>query len=142
MCWRLGISQFGRSSSHLSLVLGFMAAVIFIYLRKKKRDLEEAKDGVPRINATHDIRSPLTLIMEPLKKLKRSDWEMLRNIRRRILIPSTETPQRLLTLVNQILDKRRLDKHQMNLLVQGNQPGGVFAGIGFALHLQCQPAWY
>lgn len=97
---------------YLNLVLGFMAAVIFIYLRKKKRDLEEAKMQF-LINATHDIRSPLTLIMEPLKKLK----EKLGNAEEYQADIDTidRNAQRLLTLVNQILDKRRLDKHQMNL---------------------------
>ena len=97
---------------YLSLVLGFMAAVIFIYLRKKKRDLEEAKMQF-LINATHDIRSPLTLIMEPLKKLK----ERLGNAEEyhEDIDTMDRNAQRLLTLVNQILDKRRLDKHQMNL---------------------------
>lgn len=97
---------------YLSLVLGFMAAVIFIYLHKKKRDLEEAKMQF-LINATHDIRSPLTLIMEPLKKLK----ERLGNAEEYQADIDTidRNAQRLLTLVNQILDKRRLDMHQMNL---------------------------
>lgn len=97
---------------YLSLVLGFMAAAIFIYLHKKKRDLEEAKMQF-LINATHDIRSPLTLIMEPLKKLK----ERLGNAEEyhEDIDTMDRNAQRLLTLVNQILDKRRLDKHQMNL---------------------------
>ncbi|MCW4112742.1 response regulator [Segatella copri] len=97
---------------YLSLVLGFMAAVIFIYLHKKKRDLEEAKMQF-LINATHDIRSPLTLIMEPLKKLK----ERLGNAEEyhEDIDTMDRNAQRLLTLVNQILDKGRLDKHQMNL---------------------------
>lgn len=97
---------------YLILVLGFMAAVIFIYLHKKKRDLEEAKMQF-LINATHDIRSPLTLIMEPLKKLK----ERLGNAEEyhEDIDTMDRNAQRLLTLVNYILDKRRLDKHQMKL---------------------------
>lgn len=97
---------------YLFLVLGFTAAVIFVYLRKKKRDLEEVKMQF-LINATHDIRSPLTLIMEPLKKLK----ERLGNVEEyhEDIDTIDRNAQRLLTLVNQILDKRRLDKHQMNL---------------------------
>lgn len=97
---------------YLFLVLGFMAAVIFVYLRKKKRDLEEVKMQF-LINATHDIRSPLTLIMEPLKKLK----ERLGNAEEyhEDIDTMDRNAQRLLTLVNQILDKRRLDKHQMKL---------------------------
>ena len=97
---------------YLFLILGLTAAAIIVYLRMKKRDLEEAKMQF-LINATHDIRSPLTLIMEPLKKLK----EQLGNAEEYQADIDTidRNAQRLLTLVNQILDKRRLDKHQMNL---------------------------
>ena len=97
---------------YLFLILGLTAAAIIVYLRKKKRDREEAKMQF-LINATHDIRSPLTLIMEPLKKLK----ERLGNAEEYQADIDTidRNTQRLLTLVNQILDKRRLDKHQMNL---------------------------
>ena len=97
---------------YLFLILGLTAAAIIVYLRKKKRELEEAKMQF-LINATHDIRSPLTLIMEPLKKLK----ERLGNAQEYQADIDTidRNAQRLLTLVNQILDKRRLDKHQMNL---------------------------
>ena len=97
---------------YLFLILGLTAAAIIVYLRMKKRDLEEAKMQF-LINATHDIRSPLTLIMEPLKKLK----ERLGNAEEyhEDIDTMDRNAQRLLTLVNQILDKRRLDKHQMKL---------------------------
>lgn len=97
---------------YLFLILGLTAAAIIVFLRKKKRDMEEAKMQF-LINATHEIRSPLTLIMEPLKKLK----ERLGNAEEYQADIDTidRNAQRLLTLVNQILDKRRLDKHQMKL---------------------------
>ena len=97
---------------YLFLILGLTAAAIIVFLRKKKRDMEEAKMQF-LINATHDIRSPLTLIMEPLKKLK----ERLGNAEEyhEDIDTMDRNAQRLLTLVNQILDKRRLDKHQMKL---------------------------
>ena len=97
---------------YLFLILGLTAAAIIVYQRKKKRDMEEAKMQF-LINATHDIRSPLTLIMEPLKKLK----ERLGNAEEyhEDIDTMDRNAQRLLTLVNQILDKRRLDKHQMKL---------------------------
>jgi DNA-binding response OmpR family regulator/anti-sigma regulatory factor (Ser/Thr protein kinase) len=64
------------------------------------------------INATHDIRSPLTLIMGPLNKLKEriTDKENLDDIQ---IID--RNAQRLLLLVNQILDERKIDKNQMKL---------------------------
>ena len=91
---------------------GIILYIIYRYERHRKEDLEETKMQF-LINATHDIRSPLTLIMEPLKKLK----ERLGNAEEYQADIDTidRNAQRLLTLVNQILDKRRLDKHQMNL---------------------------
>ena len=91
---------------------GIILYIIYRYERHRKEDLEETKMQF-LINATHDIRSPLTLIMEPLKKLK----ERLGNAEEYQTDIDTidRNAQRLLTLVNQILDKRRLDKHQMNL---------------------------
>ena len=97
---------------YLSLVLGFYGCCHLYLSAQEKRDLEEAKMQF-LINATHDIRSPLTLIMEPLKKLK----ERLGNAEEyhEDIDTMDRNAQRLLTLVNQILDKRRLDKHQMKL---------------------------
>ena len=97
---------------YIALVMILIGGGIYVYLRKKRGDLEEAKMQF-LINATHDIRSPLTLIMEPLKKLKehlRDDADCQDDID-----TIDRNAQRLLTLVNQILDKRRIDKHQMNL---------------------------
>jgi signal transduction histidine kinase len=64
------------------------------------------------INATHDIRSPLTLILGPLQKLK----ERTQDADNRQYIDTIDrNAQRLLLLVNQILDERRIDKNQMRL---------------------------
>ena len=81
------------------------------YERHRKIDLEESKMRF-LINATHDIRSPLTLIMGPLNKLKshitnQEDKQNLDLIDR--------NAQRLLLLVNQILDERKIDKNQTHL---------------------------
>ena len=97
---------------YILLTMMVIGGCIYVYLRKKRGDLEEAKMQF-LINATHDIRSPLTLIMEPLKKLKehlKDDTECKDDID-----TIDRNAQRLLTLVNQILDKRRIDKHQMKL---------------------------
>ena len=84
------------------------------YDRHKKADLDEQKMRF-LIDATHDIRSPLTLIMAPLKKLKEriTDKES-----RSELTIIEKNAQRLLLLVNQILDERKIDKDQMHLHCQ------------------------
>ena len=91
--------------------LAVIGLVFYFRDRKQRNDLEEQKMRF-LINATHDIRSPLTLIMGPLNKLKQ-----------RQLDPETKedvniidrNAQRLLLLVNQILDERKIDKKQMHL---------------------------
>ena len=93
------------------LLLSALAMVAVYYDRRRRAELEEAKMRF-LINATHDIRSPLTLIMGPLKKLKTrmTDAESLNDIE-----TIDRNAQRLLLLVNQILDERRIDKNQMHL---------------------------
>ncbi len=64
------------------------------------------------INVSHDIRTPMTLILSPLRKLMTMDKEeecqkMYRTIHR--------NAERILGLVNQLMDIRKIDKGQMHL---------------------------
>jgi signal transduction histidine kinase/DNA-binding response OmpR family regulator/sugar lactone lactonase YvrE len=98
-----------------AMLLGFIAAyLIKVYLREKRRQLENEKMKF-LINTTHDIRSPLTLILSPLNKLKKKHagaqgWEELELIE--------QNANKILALVNQILDMRKIDKQQMKLQCQ------------------------
>ena len=78
------------------------------------------------INATHDIRSPLTLIMGPLNKLKNriEDAESKQDIDM-----IDRNAKRLLLLVNQILDERKIDKDQMHLHCQKTNLKEFLRGI-------------
>lgn len=78
------------------------------------------------INATHDIRSPLTLIMGPLNKLKNriEDPESKQDID-----TIDRNAKRLLLLVNQILDERKIDKNQMHLHCQKTNLKEFLRGI-------------
>lgn len=92
-----------------------IATIITIFVRNyKRRKTEELEETKMRflINATHDIRSPLTLILGPLNKLKSrlTDIESQNDIK-----TIDRNAQRLLLLVNQILDIRKIDKKQMHL---------------------------
>lgn len=109
---------------YIMLALGFLGLILYNLERQRRRDLEEMKMRF-LINATHDIRSPLTLIMGPLAKLKEATLEslnspeLLHTFNAAVYKPSIETieknVQRLLLLVNQILDERKIDKGQMRL---------------------------
>jgi signal transduction histidine kinase len=84
------------------------------YDRRKKADLDEQKMRF-LIDATHDIRSPLTLIMAPLKKLKEriTDKES-----RSELTIIEKNAQRLLLLVNRFSTKERLTKTKCICIVR------------------------
>lgn len=104
---------------------GIILYIIYRYERHRKEDLEETKMQF-LINATHDIRSPLTLIMGPLNKLKTriTDAESKQDIDM-----IDRNAKRLLLLVNQILDERKIDKDQMHLHCQKTNLKEFLRGI-------------
>lgn len=110
------------------LFVGVIALVLLIILRQQRRDLEETKMRF-LINATHDIRSPLTLIMGAVAKLKGERKNIKRATTSTIPVNTVNTlnssvdtidrnAQHLLQLVNQILDENKIDKGQMSLHCQ------------------------
>ena len=100
---------------YILALLVLLGLLVWFYIRRRKQELNEEKMKF-LINATHDIRSPLTLIMSPLHKLlKREelDPEMKGDLK-----TIEHNAQRVQNLVNQILDIRKIDKQQMHLHCQ------------------------
>lgn len=101
----------------LAVIVGL---IVYGYRRRANRQMDEEKMKF-LINATHDIRSPLTIILSALKKIKA---ERLRvgDDQSGMSNPAVDTiehnAQRILNLVNQILDVRKIDKQQMQLHCQ------------------------
>lgn len=119
---------YASTLAYICYILFFLALItymIYSYERKRKADLDETKMQF-LINATHDIRSPLTLIMGPLNKLKGrlTDAESKQDIE-----TIDRNAQRLLLLVNQILDERKIDKNQMRLHCQATNLQEFIKGI-------------
>ncbi len=67
------------------------------------------------INVSHEIRTPLTLITSPLQKLMSRDKDAERQQEYHTMYRNT---QRLLMLMNQLMDIRKIDKGQMVLKFQ------------------------
>ena len=107
-----------RSSwAYLIYILGALTVLgimVWLYIRKRGQELDEEKMKF-LINATHDIRSPLTLIMSPLHKLLKRNFD---EESRADLKTIEHNAQRIQNLVNQILDIRKIDKQQMKLQCQ------------------------
>lgn len=117
---------------YLLAALVVIGLVFFLYRRHTKEQLEESKMRF-LINATHDIRSPLTLILGPLKKLQDkvalmgtgADADEMGHY----LGIIDRNAQRLMLLVNQILDERRIDKDQLHLHCRETDMVPFVAGI-------------
>lgn len=104
-----------------ALVIYFVGAVMLIlgsinlYIRqqnhKRRDEINEEKIRF-FINIAHEIRSPLTLIINPLNELlkKSTDSGMLK-----ILRMMEHNTNRIMSLINQLLDIRRIDQGQMKI---------------------------
>ena len=120
--------------AYLIYMLALLGVIIWTgwaWRRRTKRQLAEEKMKF-LINATHDIRSPLTLIMSPLASLKRrlSGEEKDNSIDAIRDIDTIEhNANRILNLVNQILDVRKIDKQQLHLHCQQTEMVGFVKGI-------------
>lgn len=65
------------------------------------------------INISHEIRTPMSLVISPLQKLIASDTDSNRQKIYRTIYRNSE---RILRLVNQLMDIRKIDKGQMSLV--------------------------
>ena len=100
--------------AYIIYLIGLLALVVLLELLWKRRIEQRMDEDKMKflINATHDIRSPLTLIMGPLEKLRKRTVD---EESRADLSVIDRNAQRILSLVNQILDVRKIDKQQMHL---------------------------
>lgn len=78
---------------------------------KRAEEVNEAKLQFV-FNISHEIRTPMTLIINPLEKLIATCRD---NALRPVYMMIYRNSQRILSLVNQLMDVRRLDKGQMNM---------------------------
>ena len=115
------------------LLVSLLAFIAMMYKRRANRQIDEEKMKF-LINATHDIRSPLTIILSALKKLKpqhstANPQQPTANTQSEALDAIERNSQRILSLVNQILDVRKIDKQQMHLHCEETDMVQFVAGI-------------
>ncbi|MDL2309911.1 response regulator [Parabacteroides sp. OttesenSCG-928-B22] len=65
------------------------------------------------INISHEIRTPMSLIISPLQKLMSSDPDQARQ---KTYLTIFHNAERILKLMNQLMDIRKIDKNQMSLV--------------------------
>lgn len=81
---------------------------------QRQQELNEAKMQF-FISLNHEIRTPMTLVMGPLQNLLNSDDDPMRQ---RIYRLMSRNAERILAIISQILDMRRIDKGQLVLQTQ------------------------
>lgn len=99
---------------------------IWRYLQVKQQRLAEEKMQF-LINATHDIRIPLTLVLNPLHQLMNRTYNE-DDVKAKLSIIE-HNARRILILVNQILDIRKIDKMQMKLRCQETPLASFVKGV-------------
>lgn len=98
------------------IIYSLIICIIIVLVVKVIRHRNKERDNEARIkyfiNISHEIRSPLTLILSPLERImkKPHDPETAKNLN---LMHRNAT--RILSLINQLLDIRKIDKGKMNI---------------------------
>lgn len=103
------------------IVLLLLASVHYWRMRNRERieklDLQRAEENNEAklqfvFNISHEIRTPMTLIINPLEKLIATCRD---SALRPVYMMIYRNSQRILSLVNQLMDVRRIDKGQMRM---------------------------
>lgn len=89
---------------------------------KRIRELNELKLNF-FTNISHELRTPLTLILSPIREMLKKEDD---NVKRQKLSLIQRNAERLLTLVNQILDFRKIESKEEELnVVEGDIVGFI-----------------
>jgi signal transduction histidine kinase/ligand-binding sensor domain-containing protein/DNA-binding response OmpR family regulator len=95
------------------LVAGGIVWQFFYMLKRRRREeINEAKLQF-FINIAHEIRSPMTLVVSPLEALLKREHNP---DTQKALVGIHRNAGRIVRLMNQLLDIRKIDKGQMNLV--------------------------
>lgn len=107
----------------LFLLIVFLAVKQFrtrYYTRLKLQKHEQAKQIDEAklqffTNISHEIRTPMSLIISPLRKLMTTDDD---TVRQKSYLTMFRNAERILSLINQLMDIRKIEKGQMFLKFQ------------------------
>lgn len=102
--------------------------------REQEEKINEAKLQF-FINISHEIRTPMTLIINPLEKLLKESED---GERRKTYNMMYRNGQRILRLINQLLDVRKLDKGQMFIKCQETDLVGFITDLMHTFEYQAQ----
>lgn len=123
----INISPIWYNSWWARLIYLLVAAIAAWYIWRQSKNRQELKrEKMERENAdrmkearlqfftniSHEIRTPMTLVISPIEKLINSDNDPARQKEYRLI---HRNAKRILRLVNELMDIRKIDKSQMHL---------------------------
>lgn len=97
-----------------------MYVVFYIYRLRHKVDVEHQLSNMKLrffTDISHELRTPLTLITTPVSEIMEEEENLSVNARKHLRLIHNNT-QRMLRLIDQILDFRKLQNNKMKLLVE------------------------
>lgn len=124
------------------LVLVLYALTMYVISRihrrqeiMKQRHQEQINEAKLQffINISHEIRTPMTLIISPLEKLIAEHSE-----KQQVYLMIYRNAQRILRLINQLMDIRKLDKGQMHLKFRETDMVGFIEDLMQTFNYQAQ----
>ncbi len=103
---------------YILLVAGLLSYIGYTWNRHQRvRQDERNNEEKLRffINIAHELRSPITLIISPLAELLKQSHDDHTN---KLLMTMQRNANRIMNLINQLLDLRKIDKGQMKIVCE------------------------
>ncbi|SHG39781.1 hybrid sensor histidine kinase/response regulator transcription factor [Dysgonomonas macrotermitis] len=97
---------------YLLIVVAMILQFLYVLKKRRRDEINEAKLQF-FINIAHEIRSPMTLVISPLEALLKREQDP---ITLKALTTIHRNTNRIIRLMNQLLDIRKIDKGQMRLV--------------------------
>ena len=114
--------------------------LFFLYKNRQKtntklKELDKVKSNF-FANISHEFRTPLTLITHPIEKILQ-DESISKNSRDEFTM-AKKNSDRLLSLVNQLLDLSKIDAGQLKLRIQKSNPIQIISAISESFNYTAQ----
>ena len=125
---RISPAWYDSTTARIIYFIIFIVILYMIYLQKRHREkvnlkmlqhihAEEINEAKLQffMNISHEIRTPMSLIISPLQQLMVNDCDSERQRMYKVMYRNSD---RILNLINQLMDIRKIDKGQMSLKFQ------------------------
>lgn len=123
---------------YIIILLIIMFGLWYLWHKRQIRRQEERNNEEKLkffINIAHEIRSPLTLILSPLADLLKQEHN---NENAKILRTIQRNSNRIMNLINQLLDMRKIDKGQMKIICQESDLVGFIKDLLLTFDYQAE----